>query len=146
MLQLLLKRLDALFDVAAFGTFGIRDEVVLVQVQGVLRVALASICLRQVEEEVRIGMQPVGFFELHDGVVPFAKVEVLLALLVVLARLFRLFIVGSCYRWHGSQGRSETRRNQDKQNGRNVIPGTQGIGRSTAHRVRPSLTKKRGRL
>jgi hypothetical protein len=46
----------------------------------------------------------------------------------------------------GAVSIGEPRRNQDRQNGRNVISGTQGIGRSTAHRARPSLTKKRAQL
>ena len=54
--------------------------------------------LGQVEEQRRVVVQPVGLFKLRDGLIPFAKVEVLLALLVVLARLLRRIIGGARWR------------------------------------------------
>jgi hypothetical protein len=56
----------------------------------------------------------------------------------VLARLFCRFIVGACWGWHESQG---SRSSEGKQDGRDLIPGTQATGTTTAHRVRPSLRK-----
>ena len=117
------------FDIVSLWTVRILDEVVLVQVQGALQIALAAICLCHVEEKCWIATQPVGIFKLRNGIVPLAKVECLLPLCIVLPRLLRRVFIGA--RWRRSQHGGEAQASQTDQDGGELIP----AGTTAAHRV-----------
>jgi hypothetical protein len=90
---LLLKRPDALFNLSALRTLGCFDQVVLVEVDGSLRVTLAPTGLRHVEKESGIAADGVGLLEFIGRFIPATHVEELLSLAKMRARLFRRSIL-----------------------------------------------------
>jgi len=85
---LLLKLCDALLDLGALRAPRRLHQVVLVEVEGALGIALAPAGLRHVVEKDGIVAHRVGLLEFLDGLIPAAQVEPLLSLAKMLARLF----------------------------------------------------------